>query len=135
MSDQFKTTSDRCEMSWPKRPGLGQTYHDTTSGNTFRYDGFQWQPWPGIPDNAGVDRWQEFECPACGFDYDFHDDQRVRPGERFQCSGCNQWFDASVAWITEYARDNSKNLNEDGYLSVVPIGTFLQELLTNSNNC
>lgn len=82
-----------------------------------------------------MERWQEFECPACGFDYDFHDEQRVRLDQSFRCSGCDQTFIAGPLFVTEYARDNSKDLHEDGYLSAVPIGTFLQELLTNPDNC
>lgn len=73
-----------------------------------------------------IERWQEFECPACGIDYDFHDEQRVLLDQSFRCPGCDQVFIAGPLFVVELAQDTSKKLYDDGFLAAVPIGTFAE---------
>lgn len=38
--------------------------------------------------NATRSIWQEYDCPACGIDFDLFEDELLAVGEQCYCSGC-----------------------------------------------
>lgn len=63
-----------------------------------------------------VERWQDYDCPLSGIDFDLNDDDMVFEGDRFHCSGCWQEHEATPALIQQYERELP-----DGELKVVPL--------------
>lgn len=59
----------------------------------------------GTDSQPVVELWQEYDCPACGIDFDIHEDRLLVAGESFDCSGCDGRHVAGVDGPTEtYAR-------------------------------
>lgn len=38
--------------------------------------------------------WQDYDCPACGIDFDLFNEEILTPGEQCPCSGCGGYHTA-----------------------------------------
>lgn len=70
-----------------------------------------------------LERWQEFDCAACGIDYDLHDDQMVTPGQSFTCPGCGNRLIATPNLVQEYCLDTGASGPEASWPMTVNLGT------------
>lgn len=66
--------------------------------------------------SALPERWQEYDCPDRGIDFDLIGDQMVYEGDSFHCSGCWGEHIATPELIQEYEKHDG-----DEYARVVPL--------------
>lgn len=63
-----------------------------------------------------IERWQDYDCPDSGIDFDLWDEQMVFEGDSFHCSGCWGEHVATPELVTQYER-----VGDEEFARVVPL--------------
>lgn len=64
-----------------------------------------------------MQRWQDYDCPISGIDFDLVGDAMVFEGDSFYCSGCGSHHIATPELIQQYEKSGDEDFR------VVPLQT------------
>lgn len=56
---------------------------------------------------AHVRRWQDYDCPNSGMDFDLDGDAMVYDGDSFYCSGCGSHHIATPELVRQYEQSDN----------------------------